>query len=290
MAFGVPFEDVAAIADAGAVNLLYGQAGGLQATSPNDQFWNQDSASVQDDAETGDEFGLSLAGGDFNNDGLSDLATGVPLEDVATVVDAGGLAVFYGSGGGLQAILPDDQFWSQDSTGIQDAAETSDKLGISLVTGDFNFDGFDDVAAGIPFEDIGTVTDGGAAAALYGSASGIQADAPDDQFWSQNSTNVLENSENGDDFGLALAVGDFNGDTFADLAVGVPLENFGLFPDAGCIDVLYASAAGIQADAPNDQVFQQNVINVQDDIEAGDQFGGALAAIATRNRTEQSFG
>jgi hypothetical protein len=279
IAFGVPLEDVGAIAGAGAANVLYGSAGGLQAASPDDQFWNQDSASVQDDAETGDEFGFSLASGDFNNDGFSDLATGVPLEDVAAVVDAGGLGVLYGSGGGLQAISPDDQLWNQGAGGVQDAAEAHDELGFALVTGDFNADGFDDVAAGIPFEDIiGTITDAGAAAALYGSASGLQAGIPDDQFWSQNSTNILEKSEKRDDFGFALAVGDFNGDTFADLAVSAPLENLATFVDGGCIDVLYGSTLGIQADAPNDQVFNQNVINVQDDVETGDQFGGALAA------------
>jgi hypothetical protein len=43
--------------DAGAVNVLYGSAGGLQATSPDDQFWNQDSAGVKDTAEGDDGFG-----------------------------------------------------------------------------------------------------------------------------------------------------------------------------------------------------------------------------------------
>jgi hypothetical protein len=37
--------------------VLYGSAGGLQATSPDDQFWNQDSPGVRDMAEGGDQFG-----------------------------------------------------------------------------------------------------------------------------------------------------------------------------------------------------------------------------------------
>ncbi len=46
------------------MNVLYGSAGGLQATSPDDQFWNQDSPEVQDTAETVDDFGYSLGAGD----------------------------------------------------------------------------------------------------------------------------------------------------------------------------------------------------------------------------------
>ena len=64
LAIGVPFEWVGAVQFAGAVNVLYGSAGGLQATSPDDQFWNQDSPEVQDTAETVDGFGYSLGAGD----------------------------------------------------------------------------------------------------------------------------------------------------------------------------------------------------------------------------------
>jgi hypothetical protein len=57
LAVGVPFEGVGAVAHAGAVNVLYGSAATLQATSPDDQFWNQDTAGVLDTAEENDGFG-----------------------------------------------------------------------------------------------------------------------------------------------------------------------------------------------------------------------------------------
>ncbi|TMK96665.1 MAG: hypothetical protein E6G40_10595 [Actinobacteria bacterium] len=64
LAIGVRGEDVGTVPGAGAVNVLYGSAGGLQATSPDDQFWNQDSPGVRDTAEAGDDFGYSLGAGD----------------------------------------------------------------------------------------------------------------------------------------------------------------------------------------------------------------------------------
>ena len=79
------------------------------------------------------------------------------------------------------------------------------------IQGDFNGDGFSDLAIGVPFEDITvgttTVTDAGAVQVLYGSLDGLQAhgvNGPDDQFWSQNSFGVGDTAEGGDNFGMAL--------------------------------------------------------------------------------------
>ena len=97
------------MSDAGAVNVLYGSGGGLQATSPDDQFWTQNSPGVRGTAKYNDQFGKSVAAGDFNHDGFADLAIGVAYEWVPVpggITFGGAVQVLYGSAGGLQATAP----------------------------------------------------------------------------------------------------------------------------------------------------------------------------------------
>ncbi|MEP9411076.1 MAG: FG-GAP repeat protein [Candidatus Brocadia sp.] len=287
LAIGVPFEDITVrtrtITDAGAVNVLYGSSRGLQATSPDDQFWHQNSPDVRNVSEAEDCFGWALSTGDFNGDGYDDLAIGVPLEDITigtvTITNAGAVNVLYGSSRGLQATSPDDQFWHQSRADVQNVSETEDRFGWVLSTGDFNGDGYDDLAIGIPFED-----GAGAVQVLYGSSRGLQATTPDDQFWHQDSPGVKETKEIQDNFGRYLSAGDFNGDGYDDLAIGVPDEDVTIGTttaiNAGTVQVLYGSLNGLQANGvggPDDQLWQQGHSGVQDTPEGGDYFGSNLS-------------
>jgi hypothetical protein len=277
LAVGVPLENLGSAANTGAVNVLYGSATGLQATGvggPDDQFWHQNSPGMNGDGnEADDHFGISVVSGDFNSDGFGDVAVAARFEDVGTVVDAGAVTVLYGSAAGLQDTSPDDQVWTQDSPGIAgDGAETGDVFGKSLVATDFNQDGFADLAISASHDSVGAVAGAGTVNVLYGSAAGLQDISPDDQVWNQDSPDVLDQSEDNDQFGDRMGASDFNGDGFPDLAVGVRFEDVGTVGNAGAVNVLYGSASGVQATSPDDQFWNQDSPDVQDDAENNDRF------------------
>jgi len=274
LAIGVRGESVGFISGAGAVNALYGSVRGLQARSPLNQLWTQDSPGVKDAAEAGDSFGSSMTTDDFNGDGFTDLAIGAVSEDV----NAGAVNVLYGSFNGLQATSPDDEFWTQDSPGVKDSSEGNDGFGSSLTSGDFDGDGYDDLAIGVPHEHLGAVGFAGAVNVLYGSAAGLQAHSPDDQFWTQDSPGVEDAAESNDQFGYSLTSGDFNTDGFADLAAGVPFEDLVVNNNEGAANVLYGSPGGLQTIAPAEQFWSQDSPGVKDTAEAYDYFGYAMTS------------
>src|SRR5262245_35325796 len=255
LAIGVPYEEVGGKKKAGAVNVIYGSAAGLTAGGgntgvPPNQLWTRDSPGVLGDAGALDGFGWAVAAGDVNSDGYADLAI--------TVIDeangGGGVNILYGSAAGLTAGggntgVPQNQLWTQNSPGVLGVAESGDSFGWAVATGDFNGDGYADLAIGVP-----ALARGGRGAVniLYGSAAGLTAGGgntgvPQNQLWTQNSPGVLGAAENDDRFGNSVATGDFNGDGYADLAVGVPFEDVDGEKDGGAVNVLYGSVAGLSA-------------------------------------------
>ncbi len=69
---------------------------------------------------------------------------------------------------------------------------------------------------------------------------------------------------------------DYNGDGFADLAVGVPDEDIGGVASAGAIHVIYGGPGGLSA--AGDQVFHQDSDGMNDTAENSDFFGDALGS------------
>ncbi|HEV7757639.1 MAG TPA: FG-GAP repeat protein [Acidimicrobiales bacterium] len=271
LAVGAPFETVGSVADAGTVNVLYGGGGGL--TGTGSQLFNQESAGVASDAETGDVFGLTLATGDFDGDGFTDLAVGSRGESVGSVESAGTVTVLYGSATGLQAV--GSQLFTQDSPGVGSTAEAFDGFGASLAAGDFDQDGNEDLAVGADFETVGDRSGAGAATVLYG-ADGTGLTGVGSTLLTQGGPDVHSEPEPDDQFGAALSVGDYDGDGDADLAVGAPGEASGPFDFAGAVNVFDGSAGGVTV--VDSLIFTQNVPGVGSEAEPFDAFGATLAS------------
>ncbi|MGH8834705.1 MAG: hypothetical protein ACRDWG_06880 [Actinomycetes bacterium] len=263
---GVPFE-ASSVPAVGAVNVFYGVATGLSGTGS--QFFTQNSSGVGSTSASNESFGYTLTAGDFDNDGFADLGIGVPFES-SSATAAGGVNVLYGRAAGLTG--SGSQFFTQNSAGVGSSAEANDTFGLGLAAGDFDNDGFADLAIGVPGE-ASSIRAVGAANILYGSAAGLSGTGS--QMFTQSSSGA-GSGEHDDSFGFALTAGDFNNDGFTELGVGVPFEDTGIVADAGEVDVLAGSTTGLTA--TGSQSFTQNTPGVGNNSEDFDMFGFVLAA------------
>ncbi|MDQ4027776.1 MAG: hypothetical protein M3214_06980 [Actinomycetota bacterium] len=265
LAVGVPNEDAGNVADAGAVAVIYGSPRGL--TAKNDQLITQNTPGIADVAEEGDAFSWWLSSADFNGDGFSDLAAGAGAEHVDGVADAGAVHVIYGSPNGLTAA--GDDFFTQNTPGISDRADEADCFGCTTGGGDLNGDGYAELLVGAQAEEVGSAEDAGVVHIIFGSARGLVAQR--EQFLSQNTAGVVDRAEAGDNFGWAFSTGDYGGSRHNDLAVGIPFEDVGNEADAGAVHVFFGSREGVSFEG--DRLWTQNSPGVRDAAEAGDEFG-----------------
>jgi FG-GAP repeat len=186
------------------------------------------------DAIACDEFGWAIATGDFNHDGLADIAVGAPGED------SGG-AVFVLPGSRTQSPIYGAHEFQQGDGTVPGGNEKGDEMGSALATGDVNGDSITDLAIGDPGEDA----EAGAVFVLRGSGTASLLTPTGRQTWTQDSAGILGGAESGDAFGSALAMGNFAGSGRSDLAVGVPGETLGsAAPQAGYVNVLYSAGSG----------------------------------------------
>ena len=182
------------------------------------------------------------------------------------------------------------QFWSVFSPGITEVAFDGAEFGFAVVAGDFDCDGFDDLAIGLPGQRAQIVPpfsppesdrsprgafslDAGKVLVLYSMGSeGLTS--TDHQVWDQDSAGIENETDEGDRFGWALAAGDFNADTCDDLVIGVPLEAINGDAGAGAVSVIYGSASGLTSQF--DDFWHQDLAALSGGAEPGDLFGAAL--------------
>ncbi len=181
-------------------------------------------------------FGDVLAVGDFDDDGFDDLAVASPRRVVGNATRAGVVTILYGSPEGLRMSLRSLTFSLAD---LGRAAGTDDLFGYSLAVGDFDRDGFDDLAIGTPGENEGGLADTGLVSVAYGSASGLRTQGA--RHFNAVSAGLSVSLRASDEFGYSLAAADFNDDGVDDLAIG--LNKIDATSTPGRVAFLYGSSA-----------------------------------------------
>jgi hypothetical protein len=200
------------------------------------------------------------------------LVIGIPNATVNGFTGAGALDVLYGSSTKLNTVGA--QYFDASDLGLTVAA--NQRFANSLAAGDFRKTGRDDLAVGIFSFSIGSASNCGAVQIIQSISSGLSTTGTYTR--SQNTSEIADSAETGDNFGRAIVVGDYNHDGFFDLAIGVPGENLLIGSDvanAGVVHVLYGSAAGVSGSGS--QIFSQETIGMLDSPDASDNFGLALA-------------
>ncbi|MEO8277312.1 MAG: FG-GAP repeat protein [Thermoanaerobaculia bacterium] len=221
------------------------------------------------------DFGTVMIRGDFNGDFRSDLAAGAQETSIAGFAGAGEVLVWLASPltGGL--VDPPARF-AQGLDGLPGTPAANEAFGAALATGDFNGDGYDDLAVEVRGEDVavdaGTAIDAGAVEVIYGSASGLTTAGA--QIFDQESAGIADVAQTDDHFGRALVAADFDFDSFDDLAIGGRDKDVGSLVDAGAVWILHGSASGLSG--VGSEFFDEAAAGGT--LTTGNRFGEVLAA------------
>ncbi|WP_018654330.1 FG-GAP-like repeat-containing protein [Actinomadura flavalba] len=292
LALGSPDGTVGKRAAAGFVTVVYGAKGGPDARRR--QVITQATSGVPGAPEAGDRFGASLASADFDRDGYADLAIGAPGEDSAKK-NVGTVTILWGSKSGLRGATA----WGEGRT-----AKAGNRFGEALAAGDLQGDGRPELFATIP----GTSTftwltfSGRKASVRAGGTSKFDVnrswiatgdvngdgrgdvvygwyDHDDPQVKHRRGFTLFKGTAGG---GLtrdktvyttvhALAVGDFDGDRRADVAVG---DTYDSPWNGGSVTVHRGSPFGLGGT----YTLHQNSSGVPGVASVEDNFGHSLAA------------
>jgi len=165
-----------------------------------------------------DELGTALAVGDFNNDGVGDLAIAAPGADVSTPNTSWGEGFIYGFLGGpayqTGTHLIDYTFATPAFT-IK--GESKENLGDELTSGDVNGDGIADIIAAQRF---GGASSEGTLDIVFG-----RPFSPNQIFLAGANTDVRIMGNAQDRIGFSLSSGDVDSNGVTDIIFGTPFNN-----------------------------------------------------------------
>lgn len=201
-------------------------------------------------AQPNANFGFSVAMGELNGDGRTDLAVAASTQEVAGNTAQGRAFVFSGLDGSLLHTL--------DTPNFQGNAQ----FGAQVRMGDVDADGKSDIVVGAVGEDVGTVADLGRVYVFSGADGSLlrTLDNPDPNLGARL-------------FGRGLGMGMVDGDDKEDIVVGAPGSNPTVYVFSGVNGSIMAAIAnpGAQSDSGFGDL---------DNVSPGDMSGGGRDEIA----------
>ncbi|MCX4743792.1 FG-GAP and VCBS repeat-containing protein [Streptomyces antibioticus] len=265
LAVSAPLEAIGTTEGAGMLTVHYGGSGGIY--NGTTESFDEDTTNYPGAVGKDDVFTYSLAAGDVNGDGYCDLAVGQPLDSAGGQPNAGTIKLMLGTSTGLNAA--DTIQIDQNTNKVPGAPEAEDRFGEQLAVADVNGDGIGDLISATLGEQISGSSDRGSLHILYGPIG--SAPASGGYIDSGNVTGI------GEFAGSALAVGHFNADDYADVAVGVSDEEVGTKGAAGRLAVFYGGSQGLSATS-RVKLFDQESPGISGASESEDYFASSLAA------------
>ncbi|GAA0409707.1 hypothetical protein GCM10009541_61030 [Micromonospora gifhornensis] len=265
--------DLSAKANAGGVWVIPGSSNGLRLDAA--KHFTQSTSGVPGASEQGDWFGSALAAGDINGDGRDDLAIGAYGEAIGKLTYAGAVTVLYGGANGLTGTGA--QQLHQNQAAVPGSAERNDHFGWTLAIGKVNDNKYADLVIGAPGEnEDSSPTGSGMLTLMWGSANGVKL---------SGATSVtgaaLRKATGRDDsyvrsLGMALAIGDVNGDKLGEVIAGAPYTQSPK-GNEGMVAVFTGRTGGAGLSSSAVKLFSQRTPGVPGSAEVGDLFGATLA-------------
>lgn len=210
-----------------------------------------------------DQFGTAVATGDFDGDGVSDLA-------IADREHANKVRVYRGRVAAIGEPFA-QQFEHVETVTLPAIIGTGPYQTPALAVGNFNLNTNDELVVGVPVDSFYSESSGAVfvmTRASNGTWSAI--------FTVRQSDGFPGSSDADDHLGASLAVGDFSGNGSDDLAIGVPGTDLTTTIDAGAVIIVYANVTGLHPE--NAEAFARGLNGLGGEGQTGERFGFALAA------------